>query len=225
MTTFSRLALVIQGKIKPCNWIERAFAALASAISSVLPSVSTSDRGKFLGVNASNNNLGWKTINQVPDVETADKGKFLHNDSSTGALEWSEAGGLPSVTSADEGKVLTVNSSGEWDAETASSCNCLPVTWTMTEDYNTTTEDTTTTRTSSATFNEIVYALEHNISVSATYIFVSSEDTTTINSKSVEMSAFTVGYTNGVATNISMTSMAGYHLESDNDFHQDSGPW
>ena len=120
MTTFSRLALVIQGKIKPCNWIERAFAALASAISSVLPSVSTSDRGKFLGVNASNNNLGWKTINQVPDVENADKGKYLHANGETGALEWSEAEGLPAVTAVDEGKVLTVNSSGEWGAETPS---------------------------------------------------------------------------------------------------------
>ena len=93
MTTFSRLALVIQGKIKPCNWIERAFAELASSISSVLPSVSNNDRGKFLGVNASNNNLGWKAIRQVPDVENADKGKFLHANSDSGALEWSEAGG------------------------------------------------------------------------------------------------------------------------------------
>ena len=47
MTTFSRLALVIQGKIKPCNWIERAFAAIAG---SVLPEVDAEDDGKILAV-------------------------------------------------------------------------------------------------------------------------------------------------------------------------------
>lgn len=111
MTTFSRLALVIQGKIKPCNWIERAFAALAEAASGVLPSISNADRGKFLGVNSSNNNLGWKAIRQVPDVENADKGKYLHANGDTGALEWSEAGGssgLPSYTNSDIGKTLNV---------------------------------------------------------------------------------------------------------------------
>ena len=77
MTTFSRLALVIQGKIKPCNWIERAFAALAEAASSVLPSISNADRGKFLGVNKTNNNLGWKTIRQVPEYDSDDIGKSL----------------------------------------------------------------------------------------------------------------------------------------------------
>ena len=93
VTTFERLAKVLKGFVKPANWIERAFAELVSAIGSVLPSVSNSDRGKFLGVNSSNNNLGWKAIRQVPDVENADKGKYLHANGDTGALEWSEAGG------------------------------------------------------------------------------------------------------------------------------------
>lgn len=93
VTTFERLAKILKGYVKPSNWIERAFAELASAIGSVLPSVSDSDRGKFLGVNSSNNNLSWKAIRQVPEVEDADKGKYLHANEDTGALEWSEAGG------------------------------------------------------------------------------------------------------------------------------------
>ena len=111
VTTFERLAKVLKGYIKPANWIERAFADLVSAIGSVLPSISNSDRGKFLGVNSSNNNLGWKAIRQVPEVENADKGKYLHANEDTGALEWSEAGGsggLPSYTVSDKDKVLTV---------------------------------------------------------------------------------------------------------------------
>ena len=198
VTTFERLAKILKGYIKPANWIERAFAELASAISSVLPSVSDSDRGKFLGVNSSNNNLGWKAIKQVPEVENADKGKYLHANEDTGALEWSEAGG--------------------------SACNCLAVTWTLTENYDTTTEENTVTRTSSATFNEIVYAMEHNIPISAIYIAVNTEDITTIISKGVQTSGIDVDYTNGVATSISMTSMFDYHLESDNEFHQNDQP-
>lgn len=86
MTTFARLALVIQGKIPPCNWIERAFNTVINAL-------------------------------KLPTVGTSDKGKYLHTNESTGALEWAEAGGsdLPSVTAEDDGKVLAVVS-GAWAA-------------------------------------------------------------------------------------------------------------
>lgn len=92
ITTFERLAKVLKGEAPAANWIERAFAALASAVSSI-SAVTYNDRGKFLGVNTSNNNLGWKAIRQVPAVENADKGKYLHANDDTGNLEWSEANG------------------------------------------------------------------------------------------------------------------------------------
>ena len=113
LTTFERLAKVVKKKTAPANWIETAFADLVSAIGAVLPSVSNSDRGKFLGVNTSNNNLGWKTIRQVPEVENADKGKYLHANGDTGALEWSEAGGggasalIIEYTTVDGGSTVT----------------------------------------------------------------------------------------------------------------------
>ena len=111
MTTLARLGLILEGEIAPCNWIEEAFARIVAAIGSVLPTVSDSDRGKFLGVNSNNNNLSWKDVRQVPEVENADKGKYLHANEDTGALEWSEAGGgsgLPNYTSTDKDKVLAV---------------------------------------------------------------------------------------------------------------------
>lgn len=119
VTTFERLAKVLNGYVKPANWIERAFASIGSVVSKI-PDVTNSDRGKFLGVNSSNNNLGWKAIRQVPAVETTDKGKYLHANSDTGALEWEEAGGssLPEYDSDDIGKSLSVVDSGETETVT-----------------------------------------------------------------------------------------------------------
>ena len=57
MTTFSRLALVIQGKIAPCNWIERAFVTVVNSLK--LPAVGTSDKGKYLKTNSETGNLEW----------------------------------------------------------------------------------------------------------------------------------------------------------------------
>ena len=57
MTTFSRLALVIQGKIKPCNWIERAFLTVINALK--LPAVGASDKGKYLKTNSETGALEW----------------------------------------------------------------------------------------------------------------------------------------------------------------------
>ena len=62
MTTFSRLALVIQGKIAPCNWIERAFVTVVNAL-------------------------------KLPTIGSSDKGKYLKTNSETGALEWASGGG------------------------------------------------------------------------------------------------------------------------------------
>ena len=45
VTTFERLAKVIKGYIKPANWIERAFASVASAL---VPSYTNEDKGKVL---------------------------------------------------------------------------------------------------------------------------------------------------------------------------------
>lgn len=77
MTTFSRLALVIQGKIKPCNWIERAFLAVINAL-------------------------------KLPTVGTSDKGKYLKTNSETGALEWASGSGGGSDVSSVNGKTGTV---------------------------------------------------------------------------------------------------------------------
>lgn len=57
MTTFARLALVIQGKIPPCNWIERAFITVINALK--LPTVGASDKGKYLKTNSESGDLEW----------------------------------------------------------------------------------------------------------------------------------------------------------------------
>lgn len=57
MTTFARLALVVQSKIPPCNWIERAFITVINALK--LPAVGASDKGKYLHTNSSTGALEW----------------------------------------------------------------------------------------------------------------------------------------------------------------------
>ena len=91
MTTFARLALVIQGKIPPCNWIERAFNTVINALK--LPTVGSSDKDKFLHTNASTGALEW--------------------------AEGGSGSGLPEVTSEDNNKVLAVVS-GVWAAASIS---------------------------------------------------------------------------------------------------------
>ena len=56
-----------------------------------LPSVSNADRGKFLGVNSSNNNVGWKDISQVPSTSGVTNGYVLTN--SNGTPTWAAAAG------------------------------------------------------------------------------------------------------------------------------------
>ena len=91
MTTFSRLALVIQGKCEPCNWIETAFLTVVNALK--LPAIGDSDKGKFLHTKASNGKLDWATIVQLPTVTADDKDKYLHINAETGDLEWVTIGG------------------------------------------------------------------------------------------------------------------------------------
>ena len=63
----------------------------------------------------------------VPTVTDSDAGKYLHVNASTKELEWAEVknggSGLPAVTAADAGKFLRVNSSGSWVAETVANAN------------------------------------------------------------------------------------------------------
>ena len=69
MTTFARLALVIQGKIPPCNWIERAFYTVINALK--LPTVGASDKDKFLHTNASTGDLEWTEGGSVVPYDSA----------------------------------------------------------------------------------------------------------------------------------------------------------
>ena len=86
MTTFSRLALVIQGKIKPCNWIERAFLTVINALK--LPTVGADNKDKYLHTNASTGALEWGAISgSLPAVTTDDNNKVL----AVVAGEWSAA--------------------------------------------------------------------------------------------------------------------------------------
>ena len=64
----------------------------------------------------------------APTVTDSDAGKYLHVNASTKKLEWAEveSGGgseLPAVTAADAGKFLRVSSSGSWVAETVANAN------------------------------------------------------------------------------------------------------
>ena len=91
MTTFSRLALVIQGKCEPCNWIETAFLTVVNALK--LPAVGDSDKGKFLHAAADDGDLEWTAIVQLPEITADDKDKYLHINAESGALEWVTIGG------------------------------------------------------------------------------------------------------------------------------------
>ena len=64
----------------------------------------------------------------APTVTDSDAGKYLHVNASTKKLEWAEvkSGGgsdLPAVTAADAGKFLRVSSSGSWVAEIVANAN------------------------------------------------------------------------------------------------------
>lgn len=63
----------------------------------------------------------------APTVTDSDAGKYLHVNASTKKLEWAEVknggSGLPAVTAADAGKFLRVSSSGSWVAETVANAN------------------------------------------------------------------------------------------------------
>lgn len=82
-----------------------------------LPSHTSSNRGQFLGVNKSNDNLGWKDINQVPDASSATSGQVVTADGS-GGYAWADASGgdLPNYTTSDYGKVLSVALTGPTSA-------------------------------------------------------------------------------------------------------------
>ena len=64
----------------------------------------------------------------APTVTDSDAGKYLHVNASTKKLEWAEvkSGGgseLPAVTASDAGKFLRVSSSGSWVAETVANAS------------------------------------------------------------------------------------------------------
>lgn len=81
-----------------------------------LPSYSSSDEGKVLGVD-NEGALEWKDIpTELPEYSSSEDGKVLGVDNE-GSLEWKEIPTeLPSYSSSEDGKVLGVNSSGdlEW---------------------------------------------------------------------------------------------------------------
>ena len=104
MTTFSRLALVIQGKCEPCNWIETAFLAVVNALK--LPTVGSSNKGKFLHTTADDGDLEWISIVQLPEITESDKGKYLHLNADTGDLEWAA---LPEANAAEATSKRTVS--------------------------------------------------------------------------------------------------------------------
>lgn len=107
--------------------LEEGLNAIAEAVqggSTPIPTPTTADRGKFLGVNASNNNIGWKDApSGLPASTSADEGKSLLVDSN-GDAEWGYPHGLvPDTTLASAGDVLSINNQGSpaWTTPTGGS--------------------------------------------------------------------------------------------------------
>lgn len=86
--------------------------AIEGSESSVVPTPTSADRGKLLGVKSNADELEYKEINEVPTSTSTDEGKVLTVDSN-GDLEWATpSSGLPSYDSSNRNAILKVNDAG-----------------------------------------------------------------------------------------------------------------
>lgn len=115
--------------------LEEGLNAIAEAVQGgaiPLPTPTTADRGKFLGVNASNNNIGWKEIdvNALPEQSESTDGMFLRSefDGISGESEaaWANIKQVPSAIAANAGDVLTADGEGTYDWAAPSGGGSLP---------------------------------------------------------------------------------------------------
>ena len=106
---------------KVIDGLSEGLEAIADAIvgdtphSQKVPIPTNSDRGKFLGVNASNNNIGWKKIEGV-NLASAQTGQVLTAIEDMGGnliQGWiTPDEGLPTYDESDVGKVLMITENG-----------------------------------------------------------------------------------------------------------------
>lgn len=74
-----------------------------------LPNHTSSNRGQFLGINSSNDNLGWKEIKQVPTPSMSEDVGEVLQVTGFGTYGWGTVpSGLPDMTNAGDGYVLEV---------------------------------------------------------------------------------------------------------------------
>ena len=99
------------GKVLKATYSEGSGSYAWETDTAELPSRTSSNRGQFLGVNKSNDNLGWKDINQVPDPTYTTEGCVLMTNENQGTMDyvWGTINQVPSTSSATSGQVLTVN--------------------------------------------------------------------------------------------------------------------
>lgn len=116
---------VIEGLEKGLNAIAEAMGGGTVPI----PAPTSSDRGKFLGVNTSNNNIGWKDAPSgggLPASTYEDEGKSLLVDQN-GSPAWGYPHDLlPDSTQASSGDVLAINNQGNPAWTTPSGGGSLP---------------------------------------------------------------------------------------------------
>lgn len=110
---------------KVIDGLSEGLEAIADAVAgnvphgAKVPNPTTSDRGKILAVNSSNNNINWKNIHSlvdsVPTCDNSDVGKVLRVIDAEGNVtyDWDEIVELPTFDPVEDvGKVLGITADG-----------------------------------------------------------------------------------------------------------------